>query len=349
MSNNRIAIDSLKVRIPLRDTEIMDSTIFGARIVVVAETGEEESKFKPNRTTHKADGITTSFGIEAQVSGEQKVREYLVILFNAKLLKENYFDGITNETIRFLYESIISLNLVSFSFDTFLQAEATDVDFKLDKVNKEFHRSMKAMRTHAKSSVKINRGINYFDSKKNRGIEFGKRNTATSSYPFLKFYNKELELLNHSGAFYTKYIKDNSEIKDLIRCEFTIKNRKHFRKYGIENTSLESILNLSQSDLMAILKSIIQVHLCPRIAPIKTIKEMSPNDRMLYNAMYVLMEQNGMNYNLISETLIQGFERQERWRKREKLDFIYESFIKGSDADERSEAINTWFEAIGWQ
>jgi len=86
-----------------------------------------------------------------------------------------------------------------------------------------------------------------------------------------------------------------------------------------------------------------------RIAPIKTINEMTPNDRILYNAMYVLMEQNGMNYNLIRETLIQGFERKERFRKREKMDYIYETFIKGTQADTTAEAMNEWFEAIGWE
>jgi len=346
---NKIAIDSLKVRIPMLQAEVLDAGIFGKRYVIEAESGNIEREFDANKTSHKENGITVSFGIEKQVTDEQKVREFLVILFNSKALKENYFDGITSDNLKKVYEYIISLNLVSFSYDAFLQAEATDVDYKLDKVNHEFHRSMKSMRTHAKSSVQINRGINYFDSKKNRGIEFGKRHTATVSYPFLKFYNKELELLNASDTFYSKYIKNAHDITDLIRCEFTIKNKKHYKRYGIEDTTLQSILSLSQEDLHAILRQVLSVHLERRIAPIKTINEMTPNDRILYNAMYVLMEQNGMNYNLIRETLIQGFERKERFRKREKMDYIYETFIKGTQADTTAEAMNEWFEAIGWE
>jgi len=61
------------------------------------------------------------------------------------------------------------------------------------------------------------------------------------------------------------------------------------------------------------------------------------------------MEQNQMNYNLIRETLIQGFDRTERYRKREKMDFIYESFIKDTDIDKNAEALNEWFDAIGWE
>ena len=346
---NKIAIDSLKVRMPMLQAEVLDAGIFGKRYVVEAESGNIEREFDANKTSHKENGITVSFGIEKQVTDAQKVREFLVILFNSKALKENYFDGITSDNLRKVYDYIISLNLVSFSYDAFLQAEATDVDYKLDKVNHEFEQTIKSLTIHAKPSIKMNRGINPRNEINNKGVHFGNRNTATPSYPFLKFYNKELELLNASDTFYSKYIKNAHNITDLIRCEFTIKNKKHFRKYGIEDTSLHSILSLSQDDLRAILKQILAVHLERRTPPIRTINEMTPNNRILYNAMYVLMKHNGMNYNLIRETLIQGFEKKERCRKREKMDFIYDTFIKGTQADTTAEAMNEWFEAIGWE
>ena len=111
--SNRIAVDSLKVRMPLRDAEVLDEAIFGKRYVIEASSGNIEREFDANKTSHKENGITVSFGIEKQVTDAQKVRDYLVILFNSKALKENYFDGITSDNLRKVYDYIISLNLVS--------------------------------------------------------------------------------------------------------------------------------------------------------------------------------------------------------------------------------------------
>lgn len=351
MSKDKITVDSFNFRIPIRDVTIKDESLFGTRYIVEPTSGNIEDEFKKNREAIRlTGGITVSMAIQKQTTSEQRLREYLVILVNAKLLKESYFDGITLENAEQIYNEIIALGKVSFSYTSFLQAECTDVDFKLDRHHSEFHRIMKKMRSHAKSSVHVNRGMSYFDKKDNRGIEFGKRNTATASYPYLKLYAKQLELMNKSGAFYSKHLSHEANyIDNLIRTEFTIKNKSHFRKYDIEDTTLASILSIGQDKLKDILKQILSVHLEKRISPIKTINEMKANDRLLYNAIYVLMEQNQMNYNLIRETLIQGFDRQERYRKREKMDFIYESFIKDTDIDKNAEALNEWFDAIGWE
>lgn len=350
MRDSKIALDSMNFRIPIKEVKLIDESLFGTRYIVNPEDGMVEDEFKKNREAIRLDGgITVSMALQKQINSDQRVKEYLVVLINAKLLKELYFDGITLDNIERVYQEIMRLKKVSFSYASFLQAECTDVDFKMDSHDDDFAQIMKEMSVHAKPSKEVNRGISIFDKKDNRGIEFGKRNNATSSYPYLKLYDKELELINKSGSFYSKHLQSHKEhINNLIRTEFTIKNKKHFKKYEIEDTSLVSVLSIGQPKLKAILKSVIKVHLEKRIPPIKTISEMNPNDRILYNAMYVMMEQNNMNYNLIRETLVQGFSKQERYRKRERMDFIYDNFLKGTDADTKAERLNAWFEAIGW-
>lgn len=343
-----IAVDSLKVRIPLKDVSIIESNLFGAKYVIDANTHEVESEFTKNRHTVQSHGITTSYGIESQVTANQKVVDYLVLLFNSKLLGRNYFDGIHSENIREVYDSVMSQGVVSFTYESFLSSSATDVDYKNDLIENNFEEKMKHMVLYAYPSKKINRGVNKFDTKTSQGIEFGKRATATSSYPYLKFYAKTMELIHNSREFYRSFLTEE-DLPSIVRCEFTIKNKKHFKKYGIEDTSLISILSLDQNQLKEILISVVNVHLSKRI--VKTQKansRMKPNDVLIFNAINFLM-QYAMPYNSIRESLISNIDdKTARFRKRKDLDRIYNEYIKGQDYQVKFEKDQQFYDSIGW-
>jgi len=345
---NTISIDSLKVRIAIEKVTVLDEAIFGSKMIVDSMTGHVESEYDQKRFRHKYDGITTSFGIESQVTSNQKVKEFLVVLFNSKLLHENYFDGIQEKNIKKVYDRIMSLGKVEFSFDAFMDGEATDVDYKWDTENDNFEKSLKMLHRHAKLSKKIGIGCNVFSGRLNKGIEFGKRETASPSTPFLKFYHKGLELINSSTMFYRKYIKGlNMNVNNLVRCETTIKNKKHYRRHGIEDTRLRSIVSLGQEVLQGIASAAIKAHLEPRIMPISTPSNMTPNDTLKFNIITLLMGQ-GMSYNLIRETLVQNVDKVAKSRLRGKLDAIYENAIKGSEPDSISQKQSQFFESVGW-
>ena len=344
---NEITIDSLKVRIPIEQVTVIDATIFSHKLVIDGATGEIEKEFEQKRFRHNYDGITTSFGIEEQVTGEQKVKKYLVVLYNSKLLHERYFEGITSDNIRLVYDRIIALKKVSFSYESFLDSAGTDVDYKLDTEVKHFDKSIKKLYSHVKPTKKVGRGCNCFDKMKNKGIEFGKRETSTPASPYLKIYHKGLELVHNSSIFYRKYLKGAGDYSNKVRLEFTIKNRKHFKKYCIEDTSLRSILSIKQTQLEGIVKSILSTHIEPRMIDIKAPTDMTPMDATLYNAIVLLMHQ-GLNYNLIRESLVQSSTGVAKSRQRRKLDSIYESAIRGLEVDSISQEQANFFEAIGW-
>ena len=342
-----IAVDSLKVRIPIDKVQVVDENLFGAKYIVDVVTGEIEDIFNKNRYTLKSNGITTSYGIEKQVDANQKVREYLVILFNSKLLKGRYFDGVTLTNLEVVYGEIISQKVVRFDYNDFLESSATDVDYKLDLIEKNFDGRLKALSLFAIPSKRIGRGINKFDEQTSQGIEFGKRKTATESYPYLKFYNKTLELLNKSSEFYTKFIKPQ-DIDNLVRGEATVKNRKQFKKYGIQDTSLKSIVSLSQDKLNEILQSIISVHLDKRIVTKSSSSDMKASERLIYNTIIGFMNFD-IPFNTVRESLIVGIKNKtERFRKRKLIDRIYDVYIRDTEHGIKEAEASKFYEAIGW-
>lgn len=340
-----ISIDSLKVRIPIEKVEVLDESIFGDKIVVDANSGMIESEFKQKRHVHSYDGITTSFGVETQITANQKTKDYLVILFNSKLLHEKYFDGIDSENIETIFYRIMSLKKVKIDYDVFLSGECTDVDYKWDMLNDDFDRAIKTLHQFAKTSKNIGIGCNAFTQQKNKGIEFGKRNTATPNRPFLKFYHKGLELLNKSSRFYSKYIVE--DVTNKVRGELTIKNKKGFRRYDVSDTTLKAIVRLSQDTLQMIAKDVIRIHLEPRMTPVKTPSDMTPSDIALYNCISIIMSQ-GLSYNTTRESMVQNMKTVAKSRFRARLDSIYENAIKGSDLDSTTQKQDKFFASMGW-
>ena len=86
-------------------------------------------------------GIKITFSKETQagqfsnhdIPGERKGSiEYFIMLINAKALKEDYFTGITENTIFKLYEYLMKSEAVYFPYQLMFEFEATDIDFKRD-------------------------------------------------------------------------------------------------------------------------------------------------------------------------------------------------------------------------
>lgn len=342
-------MDSLKVRIPLSEVTITNQGVFGSKYIVDAESGDVESEYKQKRYKVSKEGITTSFGLESQVGADQKVNEYLVILFNSKLLQHKYFEGITLDNIEFVYTQIQGLGVAYFTYETFLKAEATDVDYKQDYFVTLFDKMTQYIYSHAKPSRKVGRGCNVFDKRHNKGIEFGNRDTASPANPYLKIYHKGLELLHSSKVFYAKYLNHSDvDVKNMARVEFTIKNKKHFKKHQVEDTTLGALLGISQSKLQEILKHTFDAHVAKRITIKKVKEDMTPTDLVSYNFMSILIEQ-GNSYNIVREMAIFGTtDKVSRSRIRTRLDKIYDTHIKNSDDDKMAEHMSVLFEGVGW-
>lgn len=350
---NLVSIDSLKIRIPFSRVEILDTNL-GANFIVfnekTSEVSEEES-FKKNSLKHSVKGVTTYYGLERQVNAMGIVSEYLVILFNSKLVYDRYFEGITNGNIGLIYDRLISMSIVSFDYDTFLSGECTDVDYKKDIECKQYRKAISLIEQNAKAHKKINKGCNHFNAIGNVGIEFGKRITATESYPFVKIYHKGIELGgNKSLAFYMEYLSNlGVDMDNLIRIEATIKNRKHFKKFGITDTRLSSLLKTPQSKMSEIISKSLKVHLEPRVNTFIQNDNLSPTEQYELNLMSVVMH-SGYSFDYIVSNCIKTLpEAYQRTRILDRARELYSNHLKGNKSDVITKEIDTFFKGIGWE
>lgn len=346
-----ISIDSLKIRIPLSEVELIGDNLGKIHTVVNVETGESFDEFKRNSEKYNYKGVSVHWRLEDQYD-KGIVIPYLVILVNSKIFRDlRYFHGITKDNSKSVYDNIIELGIAKFTYDSFLKAQCTDVDFKKDFYCKIFKEVISHLQNISKSYKLSRKGINPFKGKGNKGVEYGSRKTATPAYPYLKFYHKFLELVTNSTEFYNEYIKPLKwDIDNLVRVEFTIKNKKHFAKYKIENTSLENILNLEQSTLEDIMKDVLSVHLDQRVNVVLPKAKLNTMDILLLNFVTFCLK-NGMSYNQICENYIVGTSKdpnKDKLRIRNKLDEIYKTEIKGSLEDNKSIEVDSFFNALGW-
>lgn len=341
-----ISIDSLKVRIPFSSVQVVNSVFNEARYTVDSQ-GDIIEEFKNNAFSVNLKGVKTKYLIQKQGSRGQLTINYLLILFNSKLLGKDYLEGLTLGNIRKVYDQIISQGVVKFSYDDFLWAKCTDVDYKMDSVVQSYREVFSHMNSNAKRYVQRDRGCDKTNKSTNAGIEFGTRKKATPSYPYLKLYAKALELQYNSDEFKKAY--QISVDPNTVRVEFTIKDKSHFRKYGIEDTRLKNALSLSQDKLSSILKSIISIHLEKRImTKSKVDHRLTANKTIQRSALMYLLKQ-GLSIDIAIENLIVDINGSSpRSKKRKELRELYDGYIKDTTIAKTSVKMNGFFELLGW-
>lgn len=351
---SKISLDSLKVKIPINEVTIIDPNLgeFHTEINVNTWDYDESKRFKKDSILYPYNGISVRVIIQKHwcfIRG--KHIEYLIILVNAKILQERYFEGITKENIKLVYDRLINVQFAKFTYDSFMQSICTDIDFKKDLYCNSFISVIDQLEKKSKKYSSLNKGVKSFRKPKNQGIHFGNRETATAAYPFLKFYQKHIELINKCTVFYSEYIEPlKLDIENLVRVEFTIKNKEHFVKYKIQNTSLESILNIEQSTLESIMNDILRIHLDQRVKVIIPKLKLNIMDTFLLNAISEHIK-NGLSFEQMCDNWIitkTSKPHQEIKRIKERLAKIYKAEIEGSLEDKTSIEVDSFFKDLGW-
>lgn len=256
----RIKIDSLKVIIPLTQVEVVDgkfnqeyvnSKFYQSTGEVTEVLNRDTNQFcSSNGIKVKLEVVWIKFGgvNEKDFKGE----EFLVFQPSSKFLKENYFDGISLENLPVIYDYLIGLNIVHFSYQSLLNARFADVDFCLDFISsmETFESMVSVINSNVLPSLQ--HFAKPFNKKFNSGLQFNQRKESTPTRPFLKFYHKSTELLNNSNEFYFEYLKDNySETiaKGIGRYEITLKNSAFKKHYKVESITVEELLNISSDSI----------------------------------------------------------------------------------------------------
>lgn len=359
---NSIRYDSLKIRIPIHLVDIKDTSILDYYADTNLNTGEiHSSVFKQKAKEYFFNSTSkVKILIEKRPTANGKVEDCLVILLNSKILRSRYLEGLHFDVIETVYKDLMSLNVFSVDYETFLRSDCTDVDIKLDEVmnQEEWTELINQFMQLTKQSKEQNKGYKRFKPNAQyphqNGLMYNTRATASASTPFLKLYWKGGELITQSLDFFEENLKDISktDILNLVRIETTIKDKRHARSLGIDNMTLLGLLSLTEQTKEDIFRKMTSKHL---ERPQRTLKaetpkaDMTPEQQIQYYSIVLLMEHTKHNADEVIKSLLQGItSAPTKSRKKKELTLIYERHIRGNKIDLRTEKINSFFTKFGW-
>ena len=330
---------------------MLDSRINDEYVSINCNTAEYDGEpVVRNWLVKEFRGYSTRWQIRYQNLVRGMPKKVLTILMSSKILEENYFEGLSIDNHKNVYQKLISMEVAFFEYDSFINAECTDIDFKKDIKTTMFRDSIPMLVSSARTSHLSGTGIRSFQKKENMGVQWSDRKGATLKNPYLKIYHKTIELENNSVEFKNEYLFDFN-ISNIVRVEFTIKNNKHLKKYGIQSQKFIDLLKLSQEKKTSILEETINIHLMPRfIKPDRPLKQITPSDIMLFNSLYILSNKMYLNkYRAVDYLLTNIKDKTAKSRAKKKLEHIYDTYVQMQDKSKKKEKMISLFDAICWQ
>lgn len=347
-------IDSCKLSMPLRNCEIINQELLDqfTDLRINKNTGESTPiKTYVGLPFHETldNGTSIKIWIEKQITYDKQTNkpfteDYLTILANSKHLQADYFKGITKDTLKLLYDYMMSLNVFSCTYQTFKNARYSDIDicfdFKCDETN---------FSTLKRNILKTAINPLYFHTANkfnNSGIwtptKKEPRKQATPSKPFIKLYSKEIDFTYNSYKFANKYFKPQ-DYQDLIRFECTVSNYQHKRKLGLDKKP--TISDLLNSDLQPIIKDIAMEYFeKPKYTKNTGLK---PMDKVLIDSINLLIE-NGTSKHKIHD-LFNRYDVSPKQRRRllEKYQELYSQDLINKKKLEADNISHSLFEFLG--
>jgi hypothetical protein len=353
-----VKIDSFKVIIPMNKVDVRNGKLNQpyVNIKLYESTGELlETLNRDTNTYSDKKGIKIKLEVcrikfdnvgQKGFTGE----EFLIFQPSSKLLEKIYFDGINLDNLPLIYNYLINLNIVHFSYESFLNARFCDVDFCIDYpiTVEEFRQS----NTNIELSVleKLKLLVKPFD--KHTGLQFNERERATPTRPFIKFYHKSTELTQKSNEFYCEFLKDNyfNEINSGIgRYEVTVKNAEFKKHYKIESMSVEELLNIPSATIENMFKRFLPNYLYKSIREKKM--KLSPTNEMLLVAINKLIHYGESEQEIIHSMLNPIDEKVARSRSKKLLQELFEQVNNPTQLAENNESkkvMNDFYKAIGF-
>lgn len=292
-------IDSLKVRVKLSKIHILDKRFIEDYIAYypsierLDDDGNEQQILGDNYRKAEPfvkiiNGITYRFYVKAFINAQKIAEEYVVFQISAKMVKKDYFKGITADNYRFIVDDINSFGFIKISYEAFLQGLVSDIDICVNQLidEKSLKTAFSLIQNFALNG-KLPLIQTFQNAKTNRvtGMEFNKREKATNTTPYCKIYHKGIELQSKSIDFYNAYLAPmrSAVLDNLIRFEFTIKahkHKQHLASLGLKTNQLKTLydlLKLSNNDLLKIAQNGLPCYL-EKKSKQELKKEQSPTD-----------------------------------------------------------------------
>jgi len=284
MNLKTFEIDSFKLRIPTDKATNLSDTLnqYVEEITINTNTGavvKEKSKLLKDFVVEE-EGFTTKYELRNFINptNNKESIEYYLIKITSKHLRNRYFEGITKDNINLVYESIQNQKILDLSFEDFINSYATDVDFQKLHYNNSYQDFLEVIRkanTYNKRHTKLHH-LDTTNRKDNQGFQFSDRNQSTLTAPYIKYYNKEKQIKSNKqggmNEFYNLHLKQyESEIKNLYRIEYTMKDLRMLKKYGLSGSNkLIDLLNIPNEIKEGVAKDIFAIYTEKPIQQIRT-------------------------------------------------------------------------------
>lgn len=361
-----ITIDSLKYRIPVSLLDHLDYTIVSKVGKYIIETGEviddiakhELKEFKLTSTTSIRLGIQTQYSLATN-----EPIEYLVIYMNSKLLPVSggsYLDGIHSGNLITIYDLLQNTGIVKMPYEVFCYAECSDIDFKIDftYLVPEWIKILDEVENRVPLSNSQKDGVFRYNKSKgndlNIGLELGKRESATYSRPYIKFYHKEGELLSKSKDFAREHVPVGT-YKDLCRIEATLKNKRHATEVGINSMRLIDLIMLPHETKLNIFTYAFKKHFKTRTKAVKleTIglsKKLGMKDSLLLQAIQFMATETKMSrHDIIRFFDINAIDdtRQKKHKRKQLIDEYFDVYLMPLPTIKMNETVSSFFNQFG--
>ncbi len=309
-------VDSLKLRIEIEKVKFVSST-FCEKYQKIYVTGELDEEF--NLEKHKTNiykGITTRIGVVSCMTGKDQSREFVYFQINSKMCKELYLEGITQNTIKLVYDYIIDLQVVSFSFEDFLAGYVTDIDFAYDvEISPD---NMKKLNNQIYAKIRVDKYKfvdRPFGKLDNVGIQFNKRDKATPTNPFIKIYHKGIEFETKSREFYEEFLSAYN-LKNYGRYEYTLKNAKHQKHLGIEIKTMKQLIETDRATIEGIILSGISENYIEKRIVKRDYSKLSATDRLILHLIHEVINLGGARSSIYG--VLATFDKENKAERRDK-------------------------------
>lgn len=347
------SIDSFKYRIEIENVQIVNRNLLDCLITQTVNTATGEiinsNELKLNSLKAQFDFYHIHFAIN-NIFGKR----YLVILINSKLLEKDYLNGISMSNIEIIYNRIISAKIINISFQDFLsKGLVSDIDIKKDfeLTTADFRLVIDELENKTKPHKKSKYGCNSFKGEINLGIEWNKRENATATRPFLKLYHKEIEAKHGKNKEYFYNHIHLDSVKNVVRCEATIKTAKELKIHGIDQNTLLALLNVSEKKLTEIIIHAIDLNLEPRITrtEIKNKSEFKAIETIIFAHITNMISNQNISFeNALEYTLNHFLDKQSKYRAKKQITLIYETHINGKISETKAKKFEQFFTNFGW-
>lgn len=238
-------IDSLRIEIPLSEVKVLDKTLI-EKLYLINSDAQVIKEKNGEPWVKVIDGINYKFWSHGFYNVNTKVFDkYLVLLANAKMLHEKYFEGLNQDNIDFLLENLNKHKVVNISKEAFLKATVSDVDFCFD-FNATPNELIEVVDVYQKTVIVGSKDIvnGKKDTNKHVALYLNSRKNQYPTKPYLKFYHKTLELKSKSEEFANKYLS-SVDFDNVARCEVNLRNYKYFEKFGLaKQRTVQQIFSL---------------------------------------------------------------------------------------------------------